>query len=55
VEQPKKFEFIIKSESSQADRPDDSAERAGAGGQGHKIDRELRAGSQQNTHEETII
>ena len=32
VEQPTKFEFDHQSESGQADRPDDSAERAGAGG-----------------------
>ena len=32
VEQPKEFEFIINLESRQADRPDDSAERAGASG-----------------------
>ena len=32
VEQPIKFEFIVNSESGKADRPDDSAERAGAGG-----------------------
>ena len=32
VEQPTKFEFIDQSESRQADRPDDSAERAGEGG-----------------------
>ena len=37
VEQPRKFDLIINSESSQADRPDDSAERAGAGGSGHKM------------------
>ena len=33
VEQPTKFEFVINLEDGQADRPDDSAERAGAGGQ----------------------
>ena len=32
VEQPKKFEFDHQSESREADRPDDSAECAGAGG-----------------------
>jgi putative ABC transport system substrate-binding protein len=32
VEQPTKFEFITKSESSEADRPNDSAQRAGKGG-----------------------
>ena len=37
VEQPKKFEFIINLKDRQADRPDDSAERAGAGGQGHQM------------------
>ena len=37
VEQPTKFEFIDQSESRQADRPDDSAECAGAGGQGHQV------------------
>jgi putative tryptophan/tyrosine transport system substrate-binding protein len=31
VEQPKKFEFVI-SQSSQTDRPDDSAQRAGESG-----------------------
>ena len=28
VEQPKKFEFIIQSENGEADRPDDSTQRA---------------------------
>ena len=37
VEQPTKFELIIKSEGSQADRPDDPAQSIGAGGQGHKM------------------
>jgi hypothetical protein len=32
VEQPTKFEFIIKSKDRQADRPRDSAECAGEGG-----------------------
>ena len=32
VEQPEKFEFIIESQNRQADRPDDSAECAGASG-----------------------
>ena len=32
VEQPTKFEFIINLKDGEADRPDDSAERAGAGG-----------------------
>ena len=32
VEQPKKFEFDHQSESRQANRPDDSTERAGKGG-----------------------
>ena len=32
VEQPKKFEFVDQSQSCEADRPDDSTERAGAGG-----------------------
>ena len=32
VEQPTKFEFVINLKDGQADRPDDSAERAGAGG-----------------------
>ncbi len=34
VEQPMKFEFIINLESGKADRPDDPAECAGAGGSG---------------------
>ena len=34
VEQPTKFEFVINLKDRQADRPDDSAERAGAGGSG---------------------
>ena len=37
VEQPTKFEFVINLKSGQADRPDDSAERAGASGPGHKM------------------
>ena len=37
VEQPTKFEFIINLESGEADRPDGSAERAGASGPGHKM------------------
>ena len=32
VEQPKKFELIINLKAGQADRPDDSAERAGESG-----------------------
>ena len=32
VEQPTKFEFDHQFESGEADRPDDSAERAGASG-----------------------
>ena len=32
VEQPKKFELVINLKDCQADRPDDSAESAGAGG-----------------------
>ena len=32
VEQPMKFEFIINLKGGQADRPDNSTERAGAGG-----------------------
>ena len=32
VEQPTKFELVINLKDRQADRPDDSAERAGAGG-----------------------
>ena len=32
VEQPTKFELIINLESGKADRPDDSAERAGESG-----------------------
>ena len=31
VEQPTKFEFVIKLEGGQADRPDDSAERTRPG------------------------
>jgi hypothetical protein len=30
VEQPKKFEFVINLKAAKADRPDDSAECAGA-------------------------
>ena len=37
VEQPTKFEFIINLKDRQADRPDDSAECAGEGGQGHQM------------------
>ena len=37
VEQPTKFEFIIQSENRQADRLDDSTERAGESGQGHPM------------------
>ena len=37
VEQPTKFEFIDQSQDRQADRRDDSAECAGAGGPGHKM------------------
>ena len=32
VEQPMKFEFVINLKNSQANRSDDSAERAGKGG-----------------------
>ena len=32
VEQPTKFELVINLKDGEADRPDDSAERAGAGG-----------------------
>ena len=32
VEQPTKFEFVINLKDGEADRPDDSAECAGAGG-----------------------
>ena len=32
VEQPKKFELIINLESGEANRPDDSTQRVGAGG-----------------------
>ena len=32
VEQPTKFEFVINLKDREADRPDDSAECAGAGG-----------------------
>ena len=32
VEQPTKFELVNQSQDREADRPDDSAERAGAGG-----------------------
>ena len=35
VEQPTKFELIDQSQNRQADRPDDSAECAGAGGSSH--------------------
>ena len=35
VEQPTKFEFVINLESRQADRPYDSAQRAGKSGQSH--------------------
>jgi putative tryptophan/tyrosine transport system substrate-binding protein len=34
VEQPTKFEFIIKFECGEAARPDDPTERAGESGQG---------------------
>ena len=37
VEQPTKFEIINQSESGQADRPHDSAKRAGEGGQGNQM------------------
>ena len=37
VEQPTKFEFVINLESGEADRPDDSAERAGEGGQSDQV------------------
>ena len=39
VEQPTKFEFIDQSQGGEADRPDDSAERAGAGGQSDQVRR----------------
>ena len=37
IEQPTKFEFVINLKTAKADRRDDSAECAGAGGQGHKM------------------
>ena len=37
VEQPTKFEFIVNLQDRQADRRDDPAECAGAGGSGHKM------------------
>ena len=37
VEQPTKFELVINLKDGQADRPDDSAECAGAGGQGDSV------------------
>ena len=37
VEQPTKFEMVINLKDGEADRPDDSAERAGASGQGNQI------------------
>ena len=37
VEQPTKFEFVINLKDRQADWPDDSAERAGTGGQGDQV------------------
>ena len=37
VEQPTKFELVYQSESCQANRPDDSAKCAGAGGQGDSL------------------
>ena len=39
VEQPTKFEFVNQSENRQADRADDSAKRADAGGQGDQVRR----------------
>ena len=39
VEQPKKFEFHCQPESGQADQPDDSAGRVGAGGQGDPMNK----------------
>ena len=41
VEQPKKFEFVINLKDCQADRPYDSAECAGAGGQSNQVRREV--------------
>ena len=40
VEQPKKFDFCDQSEDCQADRPHDSAERAGESGQGDPVKHE---------------
>ena len=37
VEQPTKFELVINLKDGEADRPDDSAERAGAGGQSDQM------------------
>ena len=37
VEQPTKFELVINLKDGEADRPDDSAEGAGAGGPGHQM------------------
>ena len=37
VEQPTKFELVINLKDSETDRPDDSAEGAGKGGQGDSI------------------
>ena len=37
VEQPTKFELVINLKDRQADRPDDSAERAGESGQGDQV------------------
>ena len=37
VEQPTKFELIINLKDRQADRPNDSAQRPGKGGQGDQV------------------
>ena len=47
VEQPTKFEFVINLKDRQADRPDDSAERAGAGGQGDSVRRDRKQAERQ--------
>jgi putative tryptophan/tyrosine transport system substrate-binding protein len=43
VEQPTKFEFMHQPQSRQADRPHDSAERAGESGQGNQVMAEKQA------------